>query len=117
MVEVQVLENAEGRVLELRCSGHAEFSDEEHGGDIVCAAVSALTGMVGITLAEVLGCPQAVGAEDGHFLFQRPAGLSGSDERALDVLLEGLLRSLRGLEENYSGWVRVAQIANEESAL
>ncbi len=112
MVEVQVVEDSQGKVLELSCSGHAEFSDDEHGGDIVCAAVSALTGMVGVTLAEVLHCPEAVGAEDGFFHYQRPEGLPGEDQRALDVLIEGLLRSLRGLEENYSGWVRVAQIRN-----
>lgn len=112
MVDVQVRQDGEGRVLELSCSGHAEFSDEEHGGDIVCAAVSALTGMVGLTLAEVLGYPRSVAADDGLFRYRRPEGLAAEDRRALDVLLEGLLRALRGLEENYSGWVRVAQIQN-----
>jgi uncharacterized protein YsxB (DUF464 family) len=110
MVKIVLTKDNAGRLRGLTCSGHAEFSDEEHGGDIVCAAVSALTGFLGLTLAEVMNHPDAVSAKDGHFAFHRPADLSPSQTLALDILLEGWTRSVRGLEENYSGWVRVEEI-------
>lgn len=93
--------------MRLACSGHAEFSND--GGDIVCAAVSALTGYLGLTLSEVLPFPDAVSADDGEFAFRRPSTASDEQQRVLDVLLEGFVRSMRGLEENYSGWVKVEE--------
>lgn len=109
MVEVTLKKNADGRWMELVCSGHAEFSDEEHGGDIVCAAVSALTGYLGLTLSQVMGWPEAVAASEGAFSFRRPAAGGEEVQRVLDVLLEGMVGSLRALEENYSGWVRIEE--------
>lgn len=103
MVEISVTRGNQDRVVAIACRGHAEFSDEEHGGDIVCAAVSGLTGFLGITFAEVLQMPQAVAGEDGWFR------LSLSDQQAAphQVLLEGWVRSVQQLEENYRGWVKV----------
>lgn len=109
MVRIVIAKGPEGRWSSVACSGHAEFSDEEHGGDIVCAAVSALTGYLGLTVSEVLGFPQAVGAEDGWFFFRRPSDLDLAGQAVLDTLLEGWVRSVRALEENYSGWVKVEQ--------
>lgn len=109
MVKIVLATDRAGRCWSLTCSGHALFSDEEHGGDIVCAAVSALTGYLGLTVAEVMGYPQAVGAEEGWFSFQRPSALDPAGHAVLDVLLEGWARAARGLEENYSGWVKVEE--------
>jgi uncharacterized protein YsxB (DUF464 family) len=109
MIEIVLRKDGAGRLRGLLCRGHAGFADEEHGGDIVCAAVSALTGYLGLTLAEVLEQPGAVEADDGHFRFSRPQSLSPADQRALDVVLEGWVRSVRALEENYSGWVTVEE--------
>jgi uncharacterized protein YsxB (DUF464 family) len=109
MVVITLEKSPSGQWLGLSCSGHAEFSDEEHGGDIVCAAVSALTGYLGVTLSEVLDWPGAVDAADGYFVLRRPEDGSVEAHRVLDVLLEGWVRSVRGLEENYSGWVRIEE--------
>jgi uncharacterized protein YsxB (DUF464 family) len=109
MILITLETDATGRLQATTCSGHADFSDDEHGGDIVCAAVSALTGFLGITLCEVLGWPAAVEAASGYFALRRPGEGSAEDHRALDVLLEGWVRSVRGLEENYSGWVKVEE--------
>ena len=109
MVIVTLEKDEEGRLRGFTCRGHAEFSDEEHGGDIVCAAVSALTGYLGLTLSEVLGLPESVAAEDGLFTLTRPLTATPEQDRVLDVLLDGWVRSVRGLEENYSGWVKIEE--------
>ena len=109
MVVVTLDKDGEGRLRGFTCRGHAEFSDEEHGGDIVCAAVSALTGYLGITLSEVLGLPEAVEVADGLFSLSRPSQASPEQDRVIDVLLDGWLRSVQGLEENYSGWVKIEE--------
>lgn len=109
MVKIVLQKDQQGRWLSMACSGHAEFSDEEYGGDIVCAAISALTGYLGITVAEVLAWPGSVRARDGEFHFLRPQEGPPESFLALDVILDGLERSLRGLEENYSGWVKIEQ--------
>jgi uncharacterized protein YsxB (DUF464 family) len=109
MVRICVQRDAQGRLMGLQCSGHAGFSDDEHGGDLVCAAVSALTGYLGITVSQVLGWPEAVVADDGFFTFVRPSAGSASQRAALDVILQGWLLSVQALEENYSGWVKVEE--------
>ena len=112
MIESVVEKDARGRILSLRCDGHAGFSADEDGGvDIVCAAVSALTGYLGLTFAEVLDSPEAVRASDGHFSLSRSLVWTESTHQIADVLLKGWERSVRGLEENYSGWVRVVEVS------
>ncbi len=112
MIEIVLKKDAKGRILSLHCDGHAGFSADEEGDvDIVCAAVSALTGYLGLTFAEVLDFPQAVTASDGHFMLNRSQAWTESTHRIADVILEGWERSVRGLEENYSGWVRVAEVS------
>lgn len=110
MIVIHLEIDGAGRLQGLSCRGHAEFSDEEHGGDIVCAAVSALTGYLGVTLCEVLGWPEAVSGSDGLFCLRRPEVVDAMNHRALDVLLDGWVLSVRALEENYSGWVKVEEI-------
>jgi uncharacterized protein YsxB (DUF464 family) len=94
-------------VRRLTVNGHAGFSDEEHGGDIVCSAVSALVGYLGITFSEVLPHSGTVQAEDGFFELNLTA------EQALNpivvALLEAWRRSVLQLEENYRGWVKVEE--------
>ena len=52
--------------MSLSVEGHARF-DNEAGGDIVCSAVSALVGFLGIIFSEVLPGRGELGAEDGQF--------------------------------------------------
>lgn len=107
LVEIKVATDREGRVVSLSVEGHAGFSDEEHGGDIVCAAVSALVGYLGVTFSEVLPGVAELAADDGYFSFR--ALEASSSEPSFRPLLEGWLRSVRQLEENYKGWVKLEE--------
>lgn len=103
MVEVLIYRD-ESQYRRLQVSGHAGFSDSEHGGDIVCAAVSALIGYLGIAFSEVLPQIASVQADDGYF---RLEVLQDSTE--LRVLLDTFARAVSQLEENYRGWVKVEE--------
>lgn len=107
MIRIEVVRRVSGSIEELKVLGHADF-DNEDGGDIVCAAVSALVGYLGITLCEQFMAEDSVQADSGFFRFVRPE-LSEELEKSLDIVLSGMLAALRQLEENYSGWVKVVE--------
>ena len=55
MVEITLgSANSGSELTEIGVRGHAAFSNPEVGGDIVCSAVSALVGYLGITFSEFL---------------------------------------------------------------
>jgi uncharacterized protein YsxB (DUF464 family) len=91
----------------LSVSGHAGFSDDEHGGDIVCAAVSALVGYLGIAFSEIVPEMARVSADDGSFQLEVEKAHVASME--IRVLIETFMRAVRQLEENYQGWVKVEE--------
>ena len=106
MVEIHIFKDSAGSYRGLEVSGHAGFSDVEHGGDIVCAAVSALVGYLGIAFSEVLPQGADVSADDGFFRLNLKPHLTASEP---GVLIETFVRAVRQLEENYQGWVKVEE--------
>lgn len=105
MIEISLEEDRQGRFRALSVEGHAGFSDAEHGGDIVCAAVSALVGYLGITITELLPGTAELSAGDG--LFRLDVLDSSLGDPRFELLIKGWLLAVRQLEENYKGWVKV----------
>lgn len=102
--------DAHQHVQTLSCQGHANFpSENDDAADLVCAAVSALTGYLGLTLSQTMGFPNAVTADNGSFWFTRPTELNPTENSTLNTLLAGWLLAIKGLEENYSGWVKLEE--------
>ena len=102
MIDIR-MKRLKGRVVALECSGHAGF-DDGGGLDLVCAAVSALTGALGLGLAVKAVPPLQVAIDDGHFkvdLRKQPA----SDDAYF--LLQVIASSLQMLTENYPGFVQL----------
>lgn len=102
MIRVAITQ-ANGEVSKIVVSGHAGFEGPD-GGDIVCSAVSALVGFLGITFTEILPTSATLSADDGEFQLMVHSGEVNQPGR---VVLEGWKRSILQLEENYSGWVKV----------
>lgn len=92
--------------MSLSVEGHARF-DNEAGGDIVCSAVSALVGFLGIIFSEVLPGRGELGAEDGQFWLKIFPEFQ--EEPEVSAVLRGWVLSLRQLEENYQGWVKLEE--------
>lgn len=86
-------------------SGHAESGP--YGHDLVCAAVSAVSFGAANALMEVAGCEPEItqGGEGGYF----KVVLTGEDreQEKAQTLLEGLLISLRTIEQDYSQYITI----------
>lgn len=106
MIEISYQREDSGTWRGLQCSGHARFGEDEQA-DLVCAAVSALTGYLGLSLSRLFGAPGAVEAGPGAFRLTVPDHLSVQERFALERILDGVLLALQELEENYKGWVKV----------
>lgn len=107
MIEVEFERNQQGDLVRVVCRGHAEFTDPEmDGGDIVCAAVSALTGYLGLTFSRVLGVPEVVEAADGEFRLQ----LVDEHAQTHKGMLEGWVLAIKELETHYGDWIRVRAV-------
>lgn len=107
MVEILIFRDDEGLLRELSVDGHAEFSDGEDGGDIVCAAVSALVGYLGIAFSDVAPQMGSVWADDGAFRLRVSDESVSAPEQVL--MLQTWVKAVTQLEENYRGWVKVEQ--------
>ena len=103
MVNIKLIRSGSGVLESVVVEGHAGFGDAEHGGDIVCSAVSALVGFLGITFSEVLPDAGEVRAGDGFF------ELLIKEEGSAKVTLEAWVLAVKGLEDNYRGWVKVVE--------
>lgn len=103
MVEVAWNEDDDGSITWLSCRGHADF---EGGVDVVCAAVSALTGSLGLGFSQVLTLPYQIAVQDGIFELRVDQGLQAHpDFRAAQVLLKTTVLALAEMIQYYPGFI------------
>jgi len=103
MVEVDWQQDSEGRIWRLHCNGHAGFDGEL---DLVCAAVSALTGALGIGFSKVLQLPCRLEAGDGRFLLQLSQDTGAHPEFVqAQTLLKTTVLALSEMIEHYPGFI------------
>jgi uncharacterized protein YsxB (DUF464 family) len=105
VVEIELQRFPDGGVKKLVCSGHAGFGDED-GPDLVCAAVSALTGAIGIGLTDGRQGPFPVSAADGKFLLHWKKAPSECDA----FLVLTVVKSLQQMEQHYPGFLRISEV-------
>jgi uncharacterized protein YsxB (DUF464 family) len=106
MVSVQLGRSRAGEVVSLICSGHAAF-DNGQGLDLVCAAVSALTGALGLGLTEILSDSAAVECQDGYFSATLRPGLCPDQAVGARVLMDTVTGALLQMAEHYPGFISV----------
>ncbi len=101
MIEVWVERNEEGLCRGLRVQGHAEFADP--GEDIVCAAVSSITGVLGIATEQAESNAVVVDVGEGLFFWQvvQDAML----EEGLQACAQAVARALEEVAEHYQGFI------------
>lgn len=108
MIRVDVdRERASRRIVGFRAEGHALFA--EHGNDIVCAGVSAVTvGTVNAAEA-VVGVELPAQMDSGLLHVSVPEGLSESVEASLQLLLESMVVMLLTIEQSYGKHIRLKE--------
>lgn len=106
MILVDWQEDDKGQIWLLHCQGHAGFEGEL---DLVCAAVSALTGALGIAFTQVVELPNCLEVADGNF---RLALTTEVDQPLLhpefvkaQVVLKTTVLALQEMIEHYPGFI------------
>lgn len=106
MIHVWVERDEQRRIIEITMDGHADYADR--GMDIVCAGVSALS--IGtVNSAEALLGVQLAPSDDqeeGFLWIQTPSLNDPSLDEKVQLLLESLSLSLKGIAEQYPDHVR-----------
>jgi uncharacterized protein YsxB (DUF464 family) len=111
MIRIRVKQN-QAFVEQIQVTGHANFA--EHGMDIVCAAVSAVTiGMVN-AMEQITGVivHQADDGE-GKVDCRIPEDLPAEVHSKLGLLMEAMDLSLKGIADAYPDYVQYKQNRKE----
>jgi uncharacterized protein len=107
MITVKIARDQNLGVHAMTVSGHAQSGP--YGYDLVCAAVSAIT-IGGINSIEAL-ChfqPEVEQASDGGYLHcSLPSSLTEEQVTKAQLLLEGMLVSMKTIEASYGKHIQV----------
>lgn len=91
-----------------RARGHTGYAD--HGEDIVCAAVSALTQTAVLGLEETLAIAAEVAIEDGQLSCFLPKFLDQEKWEHGQILLDTVFRGLKAIADEYGQFVKVEEV-------
>lgn len=107
MVRVTMLLQG-GRLIGFEAEGHAEYS--EHGSDIVCSAVSALTQTAILGLRERLQLPVGVEIDEEEGLYC-VLGRDCTDVQLSEasIILDTLLLGLQDIQSGYSKYLSIRE--------
>ena len=96
------------RISGFSVSGHSGYA--EAGSDIVCAAISAVVGMVEATINDVCGAKAKVRVkdEDARITLTLPA--SCEEEETIQNVLDGMMLYLINLRDEYSDYIEVLEV-------
>ncbi|MBU5315783.1 ribosomal-processing cysteine protease Prp [Clostridium bornimense] len=103
MIKIDFLKHCD-KLISFNISGHAGF--DESGRDIICSAVSVLSGAVVNGVTDVLKIDAPYDFSDGHMIMSLDS-LSNEEIEKCQVLMETMLVSLKSLEVNYKDYVNV----------
>ncbi|MGC4375823.1 ribosomal-processing cysteine protease Prp [Fictibacillus sp. Mic-4] len=110
MIKVSIIRNQNGVIRSFIMKGHAESGP--YGQDLVCAGASAVSfGTINAIEELCQFTPDVETREDGGFLrMDLPDMACDEPFRKAQVLLEGMIVSLKTIERDYSQYIQV----NEE---
>ena len=96
------------RITGFSVSGHSGYA--EAGTDIVCAAISAVVGMVESTINDVCGgkAKVRVKEEDARITLTLPA--TCEEEESIQAVLAGMMVYLCNLRDEYSDYIEVLEV-------
>lgn len=105
MIKIQVQRDQSGEIRRFTVEGHAGYA--EHGRDIVCAAVSAVTQTAILGLKEVLKLPVVVEMRDGYLSCRLPEVVVATARPMAQAVLETMLAGLKDIQEGYPDFIEL----------
>ncbi len=101
MVKVDIFRDADGSTVKYIVSGHALLNPSGEGGDILCAAVSAVAQSAIIGLTEVAGVKPGLEIREGYLECIIPEAIDELLKEKASVILETMVLSMKDLEQQY----------------
>lgn len=106
MIHVHINRTKAGMIHSFEMTGHAYFDDP--GKDIVCAGASAVSfGTVNAIEALTKVKPVIEMKEKGFLRVELPTNLDSATSEKVQLLLEGMLVSLKTIERDYGEYIRI----------
>jgi hypothetical protein len=117
-----IVRDNNNRVIKYYGHGHTGYA--EHGEDIVCASISAVSQQTALGIMNVLSIPAyfSVNADDGFLLIditkkQENSSMSSDEYNQLisenvdkiSVLMETMVVMLRGIEKQYPEYLKIIE--------
>ncbi len=98
----------EDRITGFSISGHSGYA--EAGQDIVCAAISAVVGMVEATVNDVCGAKAKVRVKDEQARITLTLPTACDEEESVQAVLAGMLLYLCNLRDEYPDYIEVLEV-------
>jgi uncharacterized protein len=105
MIHIKINRTASGMIHSFEISGHAFFADR--GKDIVCAGASAVSVGAINAVHAITGVTPRIEQGDGFLRCDLPENLSGDIYEKVQLLLEGMVISLKTIEEEYGKHIKI----------
>ena len=96
------------RITGFSVSGHSGYAEE--GGDIVCAAISAVVTMAEATINDVLGAKAKVRVKNEQTRVALTLPVSCDEEEAVQAVLAGMMLTLCSMRDDYPDYIEVLEV-------
>ncbi|MGO1368005.1 MAG: ribosomal-processing cysteine protease Prp [Senegalia sp. (in: firmicutes)] len=103
MTKVEFFFDDDGNILKYIMNGHTGY--DEHGKDIVCAAVSVLAQTGLMSLLEFLNLKISYLIEDGYIKVILPKNLNKDDFEKSQIVLNTVLIGIKSVAESYPDYI------------
>lgn len=107
MTQIELFRSPDGQISGFNASGHAGFAD--HGEDIVCAAISAITQTALLGLIEGLGIDVDYTMLDGALFLQLPEEIAPPLAEKAHVILDTMRLGLLSLSVEQPTYISVRE--------
>ncbi len=102
-----VFERSDGRYCACRVTGHAEYSEDDPGGQILCAAVSSAMQLTCNTLTECFHADAEITEQPGQDVQNMLSLRLNQPDPVQSEILHGLLIHFQALAEDFPGMIAV----------
>lgn len=99
LTNVEFFINNKGDITKYIVKGHTGY--DEHGKDIVCAAVSVLAQTGVISLSEVVDIPVEYTVNDGYIEVKLPTDIEKEKWSKAQIVLQTILAGIKSTMESY----------------
>lgn len=107
MTKVCFYRDKNQNIVKFTMTGHAEYDSEK---DIVCAALSAVTGLLLNGMEEVIGVDFGYEVSAGDVFFVLPESLSDKERNDVNILLDSFHTYLTVLETQYQDNISISEL-------